>query len=473
MSAAYPIRVLAVLTALTLCQVADSQEPKLAELLERSPSPANAIAYTHFPSLLKLMADAKMQSQLTERVEEVWLVSELDTGSLTPRWEAGYGKLKRKITVNDLATAVGGYVDEIADREVVWTPRQSYLVPVGDQSIGFLRPANRSVLAQWLDPSINVNYSGYLVEQAKQPESYLSLMIAVDLKDAFSPLPIEDRIADFQSLKSQSPKTVASILASVKGISIIIGRRSLAECILTVEFEKSPASLVPIANQLLGEILDRNGTAAPEVLSWKVKVDGGRLSFQGPILEESLLGLIGIFTLHGEAAGVASSLGDRVTLSKSASDQTAYITKNYFDQVLTVIERVRKNQAQTTGSRAKWNDQQARRIDEMGTLNVDPQIVDYGFQVANLLRGDAQTIRSVNISAGQQKAREGAYRGPTYYGGYYSGYYGGYAAAANQRVTSAVARGNAYADYTQTLTTIDKMTADIRRAMTEKYKIQF
>ncbi len=473
MLATNQIRLLAFAAAATWGLAARAEDPKLAQLLERSPSPANAIAYVHLPSLIKLMAAENMRAGNFEKIDEVWLVSELDIANLRPRWEAGYATLRSEVSADLIAKTFGGYVDTVSDKQVVWSPKQMYLVPMEDKRLGFLRPANRSVLSQWLDPGINVNYSGYLNQQAKQSETFLSLMVAVDLKDSFSPLPIEQRLADFTSLKAQPPKTVASILASVKGVSIIIGRRSLAECILAVEFEKSPASLVPIATELLAEILERGGAAAPEVLSWKVKVDGNTISFQGPILEDTLAGVLGIFSLSSQAEGVASSLSGKISLDKSASDQTAYRSKNYFDEIGTVVERVRKHKTQTTGSRALWNDQQARHIDEMGTLNVDPQVVDYGANVAELLRGNALTIRSGNIKAGEIKTAQGASRG--FYGsyGYGGGYNSAYDVAASQRVTSAAARGAAYSDYTSVLSQIDQMTANLRRAMTDKYKIQF
>ena len=101
---------------------------------------------------------------------------------------------------------------------------------------------------------------------------------------------------------------------------------------------------------------------------------------------------------------------------------------------------------------------------------MDPQVVDYAANVAEILRGNALTIRSGNIAAGQAKTSQGASRG--YYGNGY-GYRNAYDVAASKRVTNARARGAAYSDYTSILAQIDQMTADLRRAMTEKYKLQF
>lgn len=450
---------------------ANAQDTKLAKLLEQSPSPANAIAYVHVPSLNQLMSDAEFSSRLTEQVADIWLISDLDLSSLRPRWEAGYVTTKTAPDAEEIAAAVDGYVDSIIGTPIVWSPRQSYLIPLENNRLGFLRPANRSLLSRWIQSDANINDSSYLAELSKQNESYLSFMIAADVRNLISPVPLAAKLEKFTSLKSNQPDAVASTLASIKGFSVIIGRKSLKQCIFTLDFDKSPASLKQIANELLAEILERNGTAAPEVLSWEVKSEGNQLAFSGAITEASLGGLLNIFTLSNEANNVSDRLLKLTDSPGSASEQVAYTTKHYFEEVNKSIEQVRKHKSQTTGGLAKWNDQQARRLDEMGTLNVDPVMVQYGSDVAELLRGNALTVRSGNIEAGKTKASQGLSSG-TYYG-YGYGYYDPNSSADYQRVTDAYARGNAYADFRGVLSQIDKMTASIRRQMTDKYKMQF
>ncbi|EMI55188.1 putative secreted protein [Rhodopirellula sallentina SM41] len=463
----------------SLIGVANAQDTKLAKLLVQSPAPANAIAYVHVPSLNKLMSDAEFSSRLTDNVNDIWLISDLDLSSLRPRWEAGYAMMKSAPDAEKIASATGGYVDSIIGTPVVWSPRQSYLVPLEDNRLGFLRPANRSLLSRWIQSDADISDSSYLAALSKQPESYLSFMIAADVRNLISPVPLAEKLKKFTSLKSNQPDSVASTLASVKGFSVIIGRDSLGQCIFTIDFEKSPASLKTIANELLAEILERNGTAAPEVLSWEVKSEGNQLAFKGAITEASLGGLLNIFTLSTEANNISNQMIKLSDSPGSAAEQVAYTTKHYFDEVNKTIEQVRKHKSQTTGGLAKWNDQQARKLDAMGTLNVDPVMVQYGSDVAELLRGNALNVRSTNIQAGKAKASQGLSSG-SYYGygrGYGYGYGYGYSdpnsSADYQRVTDAYARGTAYADFRGVLSQIDKMTASMRRQMTDKYKMQF
>ena len=479
MSALLPKRFGSLFAVLMFSACLLAEDPKLSGLLERTPSRANAAGYLHLPSLKKLMAAADIPSQLSDNVEDVWLIADMDPIGLTPKWEAGYATLRQPVPAEGLASSIGGYVDKVADTEVVWSPRQMYLVPGKEAKLGFLRPANRPLLADWLSPGLAAQPAPYLVQQAKRPEQYLSLMFAMQVQDILSPAPLAKRLESFTSLKANRPESVARILASVRGVSVIVGRRSLAECILSIEFNKSPASLRPIANELLKEILDRNGTAAPEVLSWTVKVEENTMNFQGPISEASLEGVLNLFSIRAEAEQVADSMGKERMQLDTSKGPNGYQTKAYFDQVQSVVQRVRKHEAQTPGARAKWNDQHARKIDELGTLNVDPQMVAYSADVSSLLRNNALTMRTTSIKAGQVKAGQELSQGVSVYGGGGYGYGGGYdyydpnSSADYQRVIDAQARGAGYMDYRSMLTTVDKLTAEIRRAMTEKFNLQF
>ncbi len=467
---------LSLLVVMTIGSCSFSQEVKLEQLVQRSPLPPNAISYLHTPSLKKLLADAKLTLELGDKAEEVWVVADIDTEALSPNWEAGYATIRQAVDADSIAKSVGGYVDTIGDQKVVWTPKQSYIVPLAQDRIGFLRPAKRNLLAQWLDSTTHNPIPAYLATQAKQSEQYLSFMVALNLKDTFSAVNLSRRLASFETLKGQEPGAVAELLSTVQGLSLIVGRQSLSECILTVEFGQSPASLATVGSALLNEVLNRNGTGAPEVAAWKTKVDGNKLSFQGPISAESLDSVLGLFSIHGHADEVTTKLAPMSQSTQSNASAIQIASKEYFDKVNAFIERVRKYEAQSTGYRAKWDEQQARRIDELGTLNVDPQLIPYGADVANILRGNSTAIRVGNVAAGQTEAGQANSSG--YYGGYSGGYYGGsytsnQAAMNNAMTTGSQQRMAAGGSYRVAMANIDKLTGEVRRAMTAKFQVQF
>lgn len=446
-----------------LSSTANAQDDKLPLLLDRSPARANSMGYINIGVMNRLMKDAGFSDQVSKNVDEFWFISDLDLMKLQPKWEAGYAVLKQSLDAKQLAEKEGGYVDQIGMKEVVWTPKQTYLVPGKENRLGVLRPADRALLSGWISPTMTVNYSSFLEGKAKQKESYLSMMLAIETVDVFSPVALAERIEGFKSLKANPPESVASTLASAVGFSIIVGRNSLNECIFSADFTKSPAGLKLIAPALLAEILERGGTAAPEVLNWKVKAEGNSLSMQGPITEATLSGLLGIFSLEGQAGRIASP-----KLANSEKEQMGYRSMAYFTEVNDIVELTRKHKSKTTGALAKWNDQRARKIDELGTLNVDPEMIQFGVDVADSLRGNALKVRTGNIKAGKAKAGQSLSNG--YYG---NGYYNANSTSDYQAVTSAYARGNAYADFKSVLNQIDQLTAAVRRSMTEKYNMQF
>lgn len=445
------------------------EKEKIALLLDRSPAPANAIAYINVPALHTLMQEAGFAGQPSTPIQELWFVAGFDFAAMRPKWEAGYAELDKTINAEQLASALGGYVDTVENHQVVHSPHQTYFIPGKEhpERLGILRPTDRSLLAGWLSPSINVRYTPFLDGQANQPEAYLSFMLAIDLKNVFSPIPLAARLQRLESLKSNPAESVANTLSSIEGFSVIVGRKSLQQCIVKFHFSSSPASLRLIAPELLAEILATNGLAAPEVKAWNVTVDENVLALQGPITQTTLSGLLSLFSMQSQAERAEN----RTSISESDKEVRAALqSKHYFDEVIAVVERTRDHKSKTSGAMASWNDKRARQIDELGTLDVDPELVQFGANVAELLRGNALSVQQTNIDAGKLKARQSLDYG------YYDDYYGYYNLNDNtdyQRVTSAVARGTAYKDYRQALNQIDQLTAQIRRQMTEKYEMQF
>jgi biotin synthase-like enzyme len=130
--------------------------------------------------------------------------------------------------------------------------------------------------------------------------------------------------------------------------------------------------------------------------------------------------LLSIFSVEAQARHVtsrsaarASAIADTgndpfkpIELDDSPSDSTAnqsqqmgYLSKYYFEQVTDIVEMVRKHKSKTIGAMGRWNDQKARQIDELNTLNVDPDMIQYGSDVSEMLRGNAITVRKGAINA--------------------------------------------------------------------------
>ena len=103
----------------------------------------------------------------------------------------------------------------------------------------------------------------------------------------------------------------------------------------------------------------------------------------------------------------------------------------------------------------------------MRTLGVASKLVDYGADVANLLRGNAKEIRGINVAANQEVL-------DNQQGGFFGGGFG--MVGVNNHpslISGARAAGSGFLSYQDAMIEIESMTADIRREMTLKYKVQF
>jgi hypothetical protein len=122
----------------------------------------------------------------------------------------------------------------------------------------------------------------------------------------------------------------------------------------------------------------------------------------------------------------------------------------------------------------------ARKIDRMPILNVDPELLTFGANVANSLRGMALTKRQGGVSYGVSTAGMGGggYANYAVDYGYLGGtvgdaYSGARASAADRASMKAGAMADANYARVEGFKGIEDATADIRRKMTQKYQVEF
>jgi hypothetical protein len=444
-----------------------AQSTGLSELLATTPERANAVLYVDAPSVRSFVAGTPLYQDLPDSLREVKLVADLDLKAFSPNWEIGYLKLKKSTDAAELSSTIGGYIDSIGGRSVVWSPNASYLVPMGDDLVGLVRPADRKLVSRWLKEEKS-SVSTFLAKHALQSSQFFAVLLAVDLEDIWSPVAIQDKIAGFTSLKSVNAKQVVSLLSSIRGIRVVVSKKNLDDCIISLEFGSSPDFLLPVAKDFFVEVLDRNQSSIPEASNWTPSVDGNVLAFRGKISPGTLDDLLGIFTAQQLHNRLAKSESESST--SSSSEQTGLAaSKNYFNKVTDIIDRVRSYSAHGTGDRAQWNARLANRIDELPTLNVDSDLIDFGVRVSSGLRGNVVAMQKANITAGTAKVvNDGGYGYGNY--GYSNGYYYDVNAPAKYRAT---AQGAGNMSYRELISAIDQMVGDIRREMTEKYQVQF
>lgn len=453
------------------------------------PEMPNAILHVDVARLHAVTDGQLGDSALAKNSKTLDVVALVDQHSFEPSWEFGEVVMSDVPSLDDVAKAEGGYLDKVAGTDVAWLPRETFVLPAGNDGLIVVRPADRQLLSRWLSATNRREpLSGYLLEAASKASSDAAVFVAMDGEGAISQVAVRRRLESFAPLAGDSGAMdeVAALLAGVRGLRLEISGTKPATASFAIDFEASPAALRLVARPMLAEALERRDMAIENFDVWTAKVEGNSLVFEGPAAESMIEGVISIFTVPQRSRGVESSVDVAQQVEQDGANAVAAATKVYFDAVKGTVEKVRRYSAQTTGSRAAWNDKMARQIDELSTLNVDPELIDWGLGTADLLRSSGSVIRNANIAAGAEKARsrvednvyvQGGY-GTGFYGGtnrygYGAGYYNPNSTDTYDRAVDAQARAQGMSNYRDSLLKIDAATAEMRRIMTERYQIQF
>ena len=469
-------------------------EPSMLDVLRSCPKTANAIVQGDMVALRKLTLGSPLHEDLPGNVVRVRIAAELDLESFQPDWEIGYAAVEKTSTAESIAQREGGYVDTLQGRSIVWTPNEMYLVPLADNVVSIVRPADRKFVGQWLKKDRSNVISSYLQQVAGRLTDRQSVSIAVDLEDVLSMGVLNEKLAQSKSLQGKNIESIAKSLSSVQGITISVASDALEATVL-IDFLSAPTELTPVAKAFFAEVLTARGVQLDEFSQWKMSAvsEGKTLSFTGPIASETLDDLLGMFTVHRASRGVTTvSKTDSPAAPTSGQTSPSIVaenTRDYFRKVINIVHRVRDYSANNTGERAQWNGNMANRIDEMPTLEVDPQMVMFGAEVAKSLRSNSMSMQLTNISQGAAAvaadAGTGAFSTATAvgtmagmgygYGGYGNyGSYGGNFVDPNSPVKyyrMGQAQGNT--SFKELMARLEQSLADMRRTMTEKYKIQF
>jgi hypothetical protein len=466
----------------------------MLDVLRSCPKTANAIVQGDMVALRKLTLGSPLHEDLPGNVVRVRIAAELDLESFQPDWEIGYAAVEKTSTAESIAQREGGYVDTLQGRSIVWTPNEMYLVPLADNVVSIVRPADRKFVGQWLKKDRSNVVSSYLQQVAGRLTDRQSVSIAVDLEDVLSTGVLNEKLAQSKSLQGKNIESIAKSLSSVQGITISVASDALEATVL-IDFLNAPTELTPVAKAFFAEVLTARGMQLDEFSQWKMSAvsEGKTLSFTGPIASETLDDLLGMFTVHRASRGVTTVTNTdspaAPTSGQTSPSVVAENTRDYFRKVINIVHRVRDYSANNTGERAQWNGNMANRIDEMPTLEVDPQMVMFGAEVAKSLRSNSMSMQLTNISQGAAAvaadAGTGAFSTATAVGtmagmGYSYGGYGNYGSYGGNFVdpNSPVkyyrmgqAQGNT--SFKELMARLEQSLADMRRTMTEKYKIQF
>src|SRR5262245_27943970 len=348
---------------------------------------------------------ANLVADLPENAKKAVLSAFLDFDSLDPVWEMGTvvftkGKLP---TPKGIAEHVGGYLDNVGGRPIIYSPRNRYILLDRDDQLTINKPADRAAVANWVrvltKPALPL--PDYLKRVLDKAADDVPLVLAIDMADSVSPVPLKEKLESLECLANAKSnlEEFAKLFGGVDGITFTVTSEDQFQGRLQIDFSEAPKLLNKVGKALVLEVFGRRGILLPEMSTWEGHVEGKALVLSGPLNAVSVVNLLSLFSNSPSAEptpGEGSSGGE---LTTSDEARRAKASKRYFTSVTRVIEENRNVKGKSAAEHGVWNDKLARKIDQLPMLDVDKDLLDYGAQVSQLMRGAGVTIKNAFMQA--------------------------------------------------------------------------
>ena len=455
-----------------------------ADLLKRLPRGANALVMVDAANLLNTQAAqaggwkekraleyGQRPLMIPPEATRVAIGAQLDPNTeLSPTWELAVIELSEKFPMTAIARAEGGYVDTIHGAASAWTPTNAYFVELGPQTLGVLRPSNRQFVSRWVEFSRqnqSVELSEYLQAAADLAGPSTQIVLAVDLADMPQPHKLRESLAESQALGGDEAKVnqLAPILSSIRGMTVTLSVATKIGGKVQIDFDQDVKPLGMFAKPLVLETLDRFDCHIAELNKWSFSLQDKAIVMTGELTNE---GLRRVGSLLEVPSTKFSDLKD-VEPAKAGTPDYVKTSQVYFKSVTSLIDGLRSTLKDERDNHAVWMERYGRKVDALPILNVDEELLAWGAKVAETFRAMSVAEKSGNVRAGVRKSA--VYSGYSYsgYDGYYSHTSGEGAKTQIQRQEQAVATQMRFDSAKE----LEDATADMRRAMTAKYGVEF
>ncbi len=414
--------------------------------------------------------------------KRILMGSQIDFEFLDSVYHVGvFEKKGSEINLVEVSKRVNGNISTIGGKQALELPNNSYLIKVDNTTLVTMTPSNRQMTTRWLAKTTNgrMRVSPYLAEAVKFADQNAQVIVAFDLEGVLEPAEVEKRLVESGAVLEVSAAAVTKTLSNLRGVTLGVTVNDRISGAIKIDFSSDPSNVTPVSKAILIAALKKNGLMIDDIASWNVTSSGNQIRLSGPMTSEGFRQIGSLVhqpledDMHGASGGVTSN-------AEPTKQNMATRTKQYLGDIDHILEIQRKKKEEQLNTYAKWFDRYARQIDGISILGVDPIAIDFGTYVGNAFRDISGDLNTSNLSKNESVSSQG-FSGPG--GGrwnYGYGYGYGYGTI-NGRNYTRDSRRNASALGTEkgmnqksdTLRQIDAKESQVKKALTEKYQINF
>ncbi len=395
----------------------------LLSLAQRLPPTSNVIVAVNVVRLVD--SPYGKNAQWDQRLAESWdrqplmippgaqrliMAADVKPSTFDSYWEMSLIEMSSLPSLESLAKDEGGYIDRIWDKDAVCSPINAYFIPLENNVLVSVTPAERSPVARWIrqpiKPEGNIT-SPYINSVLAGISEKTDILMAMDLEGAYGVPNIRRWIdaSDIAGINAQNVGEVVRTLGTMKGITLEITVDNKINGKATVQFDRDTAALKDCAKPIMLSLLNYVGMRIDDVPNWTFAATGNQVTMQGDLSDASLRRLLSIIQSPVPAAAVA----DSKDATNQAPSDPGQASKKYYKTISAILDNIQSGKSPS--ETAVWIRGASTRIDQLPILNVDPALVEWGAMVSTRLK---QAGSVVAVGQTQMNARVAGVMDPTY-----------------------------------------------------------
>lgn len=393
----------AIVLTIASAAVADEAAP-----LQWVPPSCNAVAVIHMRQLVNTpLAKKQKWSDKVKRayaegllsappfVKEVVRATTFGAPSAGRTLSYSMFAMDRTSIIGDIVKHERASSEKIAGSFACLSPRGIYFVQLAPGILGAVQPADRQAVSAWVrsrGTNGEANLSPYLKTALDMPDG-APIVIAVDLTDMLNAQQIRGWLAASPRLKvRKNLGEMAALVASIRGARLSVNVTDTIAGRLVLDFDSPVGSQSSLLREVVLQWLDDAGAQTAVLAQARTSASDKSFAFDTPLDEHALRRLLSLIQaphLPGkeETAGVENPAPNAVA------------TAGYYESVCDLLNSlVRKNQnAVNYDKTALWHQTFAKKIADLPTTAVDPDLVAWGRGVSSKLMALAASLRGVPV----------------------------------------------------------------------------
>jgi hypothetical protein len=297
--------------------------------------------------------------------------------------------------IGDIARHERASSEKIGSSFACLSPRGIYYVQLAPGILGAVQPPDRKAVSAWVRSGAATGESNLspFLKTALATSDDASIVIAVDLTDMLSPPQVRAWLASSPRLKvRKNLDEMAALVASIRGARLSVNVSDTASARLVLDFDKPIGGQSSLLREVVLQWLDDVGAQTATIAQARTSAETRSFAFEAPLDEHALRRLLSLIQ--------SPHLPEKEeTANQETAGPNAVATGAYYDSVCDLLNSlIRKNQnAVNYDKTALWHETFAKKIANLSTTGVDPDLAAWGHGVASRLMALAASLRGVPV----------------------------------------------------------------------------